>query len=65
MKAARVLPQATLDAKTLAQEIQTLMNDRKVLQAMSHEMKGLAQPDAASKVATICEDIFAEKMSRD
>ena len=65
VKAARVLPQATLDAKTLAQEIQTLMNDRKVLQAMSHEMKGLAQPDAASKVATICEDIFAEKMSRD
>lgn len=65
VKAARVLPQATLDAKTLAREIQTLMQDRKALQAMSHAMKGLAQPDAASKVATICEDIFVEEGSRD
>ncbi|HNN87763.1 MAG TPA: undecaprenyldiphospho-muramoylpentapeptide beta-N-acetylglucosaminyltransferase, partial [Pseudomonadales bacterium] len=64
VNAARVLPQATLDAKTLAQEIQSLMNDRKALQAMSHAMKGLAQPDAASKVAKICEDIFVEGLSR-
>jgi hypothetical protein len=31
---------------------------------MSHAMKGLAQPDAASKVAKICEDIFVEGLSR-
>lgn len=59
-KAAKVLPQATLDAKSLSQQIQNLMQDRAALQAMSKAMKGLAQPDAASKVATICEDILIE-----
>ena len=63
-KAAYALPQITLDAQTLAQKIQDLMKNRVGLLAMSRAMKGLSQPDAASKVATICEDIFLEELSR-
>jgi UDP-N-acetylglucosamine--N-acetylmuramyl-(pentapeptide) pyrophosphoryl-undecaprenol N-acetylglucosamine transferase len=63
-KAAYVLPQATLDAQTLAKKIQELMKNRVELLAMSRAMKGLSQPDAASKVATVCENIFVEELSR-
>jgi len=64
-KAAYVLPQATLDAQMLAKKIQEMMKNRVELLAMSRAMKDLSQPDAASKVATICEDIFLEELARD
>jgi UDP-N-acetylglucosamine--N-acetylmuramyl-(pentapeptide) pyrophosphoryl-undecaprenol N-acetylglucosamine transferase len=53
--AARLLPQATLTAEKLAAALRDLIENRIVLQAMSHAMKSLAKPESANVVADICE----------
>jgi UDP-N-acetylglucosamine--N-acetylmuramyl-(pentapeptide) pyrophosphoryl-undecaprenol N-acetylglucosamine transferase len=53
--AARLLPQATLTAEKLAAALRDLIENRNVLQAMSHAMKSLAKPESANVVADICE----------
>lgn len=53
--AARLLPQATLTAEKLAAALRELIENRNVLQAMSHAMKSLAKPESANVVADICE----------
>lgn len=59
--AACLLPQATLTAQQLAEKIQAWSDDRASLQVMTRAMKSLAQPDAASVVANICETICIEE----
>lgn len=58
--AARLLPQATLDAGKLAGQLRELIENRNALQAMSVAMKSLAKPESASLVADICESASAE-----
>ena len=53
--AARLLPQATLTAEKLAADLRDLIENRNVLEAMSHAMKSLAKPESANVVADICE----------
>ncbi len=53
--AARLLPQATLDASRLAADLRDLSVHRNVLQGMSEAMQSLAKPESASVVADICE----------
>ena len=53
--AARLLPQTTLTAEKLAAVLRDLIENRNVLQAMSHAMKSLAKPESANVVADICE----------
>jgi UDP-N-acetylglucosamine--N-acetylmuramyl-(pentapeptide) pyrophosphoryl-undecaprenol N-acetylglucosamine transferase len=64
-KAAEVLPQAELNAPLLAKKILSLIEDRTALQAMSKAMKNLAQPNAATTVANICDALYAESASDD
>lgn len=49
--AARVLPQSTLTAQSLADELAPLLADRSRLLAMAEAARGLAQPQAALRVA--------------
>lgn len=52
--AARLLPQAGLDAGKLAALLKELAEQRDTLQAMAHAMKTLAKPESAYCVADIC-----------
>jgi len=52
--AARLLPQATLDAQLLATHLRELIENRNLLQAVSRAMKLLAKPESATLVADIC-----------
>ena len=49
--AAVVVPDAELTADRLRREVDTLMDDRARLQAMSEASKALARPDAAQRIA--------------
>jgi len=52
--AAVILPQPSLDAKVMANTLQTLLTDRKTLLDMACAARQLALPDAAAKVAAAC-----------
>jgi UDP-N-acetylglucosamine--N-acetylmuramyl-(pentapeptide) pyrophosphoryl-undecaprenol N-acetylglucosamine transferase len=52
--AARLLPQATLNAELLANNLRELIENRQVLQVVSGAMKLLAKPESATLVADIC-----------
>lgn len=58
--AARLLPQAQLDAGSLAQCLRELDNDRAALQAMANAMHSLARPASAQCVADICEAVSGQ-----
>lgn len=62
--AARLLPQATLDANQLAEILRELIANRQSLQAMVHAMQLLAKPDAAACVADICESAASAARSK-
>lgn len=57
--AARLLPQAGLDAARLAGLIGQL--DRSACAAMANRARALARPDAAAAVADVCEQVAAER----
>jgi UDP-N-acetylglucosamine--N-acetylmuramyl-(pentapeptide) pyrophosphoryl-undecaprenol N-acetylglucosamine transferase len=52
--AARLLPQAELDATRLADELETLAMDRPRLQAMAVAARAVARPDATDAVVAAC-----------
>jgi UDP-N-acetylglucosamine--N-acetylmuramyl-(pentapeptide) pyrophosphoryl-undecaprenol N-acetylglucosamine transferase len=52
--AAIILPQATLDAQTLAAALEPLLSDRDKLLSMAVAARQLALPDAAEKVVEAC-----------
>jgi UDP-N-acetylglucosamine--N-acetylmuramyl-(pentapeptide) pyrophosphoryl-undecaprenol N-acetylglucosamine transferase len=52
--AARLLPQAELDARRLADELQVLAADRAGLVAMAEAARGFARPDATEAVVAEC-----------
>jgi len=52
--AARLLPQAELDAPRLAEELETLAMDRARLQAMAVAARAVARPDATDAVVAAC-----------
>ena len=52
--AARLLPQAKLDAQLLAINLRELIENRSMLQSVSRAMKLLAKPESATLVADIC-----------
>jgi UDP-N-acetylglucosamine--N-acetylmuramyl-(pentapeptide) pyrophosphoryl-undecaprenol N-acetylglucosamine transferase len=54
--AAIILPQATLDAQTLAAALEPLLSDRDKLLSMAVAARQLALPDAAEKVAEACNE---------
>jgi UDP-N-acetylglucosamine--N-acetylmuramyl-(pentapeptide) pyrophosphoryl-undecaprenol N-acetylglucosamine transferase len=58
--AARLLPQAQLDAGSLAQCLRELDNDRAALQAMANAMHSLARPASAQCVADVCEAVSGQ-----
>lgn len=52
--AAQLLPQPQLTAASLAESLKKLLGDRRRLLAMAEAARGLAQNDAAERVAAIC-----------
>jgi UDP-N-acetylglucosamine--N-acetylmuramyl-(pentapeptide) pyrophosphoryl-undecaprenol N-acetylglucosamine transferase len=52
--AARLLPQAELDAPRLADELETLAMDRPQLLAMAVAARAVARPDATDAVVAAC-----------
>ena len=52
--AARLLPQAELDAPRLAEELETLAMDRPRLLAMAEAARGVARPEATDVVVAAC-----------
>lgn len=54
--AAIILPQATLDAATLAATLEPLLCNRELLLSMARLARQLAMPDAADKVAQACSE---------
>ena len=54
--AAIILPQASLDPKTLAGILEPLVSDRSVLLNMADAARQLALPDAAEKVFEACRE---------
>jgi UDP-N-acetylglucosamine--N-acetylmuramyl-(pentapeptide) pyrophosphoryl-undecaprenol N-acetylglucosamine transferase len=57
--AARLLPQAGLDADTLRQCLAGLLDDRAGLLAMAQAARACAHPDAADAVARACLEVAA------
>jgi UDP-N-acetylglucosamine--N-acetylmuramyl-(pentapeptide) pyrophosphoryl-undecaprenol N-acetylglucosamine transferase len=55
--AARLLPQATLDAELLATNLREVIENRQMLQVVSGAMKLLAKPESATLVADICASV--------
>ncbi|EQD65593.1 N-acetylglucosaminyltransferase, MurG [mine drainage metagenome] len=55
--AARLLPESALSAQSLAQELGTLLADRKRLLSMATAARALAQPDAADRIADACLEV--------
>ena len=54
---AKLFQQAELTAEQLAKEIRQCLEHRELLHAMSAALRTLSQPDAAAKVADICEQM--------
>ena len=54
--AARLLPQAELNAESLAHCLGELLSDRKQAQAMAESARSLARPEATAAVADVCEE---------
>jgi UDP-N-acetylglucosamine--N-acetylmuramyl-(pentapeptide) pyrophosphoryl-undecaprenol N-acetylglucosamine transferase len=57
--AARLMPQRTLTAEALAETLRELCADPARLLAMAEAARGLARPDAARRVADVCEEVAA------
>ncbi len=57
--AARLLPQSTLTAELLSQQLRELIEKAQPLQDMAVAMRKLANPRAAERVADICEALAA------
>ncbi len=55
--AALLLPQSKLDENSLSKQLSDLLNDRSRLSAMAKQARGLAEPQAAQKVADVCEQV--------
>lgn len=54
---AKLFQQAELTAEQLAKEIQQCLERRELLHSMSFALRTLSQPDAATRVADICEQM--------
>jgi len=52
--AGHILPQAELNTERLAQQLESLLRDRQGLLRMAEAARGLAQPEAAERVAQVC-----------
>jgi UDP-N-acetylglucosamine--N-acetylmuramyl-(pentapeptide) pyrophosphoryl-undecaprenol N-acetylglucosamine transferase len=57
--AAVLLPEAELDARILADSLQDLLGDRQKLLDMACRARSVATPDAAERVAGLCEEFTA------
>ncbi len=56
--AARLMPEASLDAESLAEALGTLLNDRDQTLALAEAARGCAVPDAARSVAEACREFL-------
>ena len=57
--AAVLLPEAGLDARGLADSLQDLLRDRHKLLDMACRARSVATPDAAERVAALCQEFIA------
>ncbi len=55
--AARVVPQAEVEEGALAQLLPSLLADRERLAGMAGVARSAARPDAAERIATVCEEV--------
>ncbi len=55
--AAQVVPQADVEAGVLAQLLPGLLADRERLAGMAGMARSVARPDAAERIATVCEEV--------
>ena len=55
--AARLLPQASLNHDGIAAALEGMLS-REALAEMAGRARGLARPDSASRVATVCREVM-------